>query len=771
MCKSRVQVPAGSVDSSARDGGSRADRPAAADTSITSRARERRKKQQAVPIVISVVAGVFLLICTVVLAWIIFGANGPSEPIVAQDNAQRRGPIVAQKEEERHSGTCMGYTESRLLAFSPDGETLASPGQSGTITIWDVQTGVERLTLKGHRSRVSSVAFSPDGKTLASGSEDLTIKLWDVRASAERLTLKGHTSGVLSMAFSPDGNTLASGSNDWTIKLWDVRTGMERTTLKGHGAAVSSLAFSPDAKTLASAADDKTIRFWDVKAGNEGITIQFKRGLPDFCQENVNSLAFSPDGKTLASAGLAEGFALREFEYGSIKLWDIKTGRETMAFQGGDLYFEQAGIPVRRDTFGRPHEEICCLSFSPNGQTLASASKSGYIRIWHVQTGREETILKLWDKETHRDHTTFKPHDGPLHSVAFSPDGKTLASLAEDLTLKFWHIEIRQPPTKLRGHQNSVVSVAFSPDGKTLASASWDTTVKLWDVDTGLERKTFRGHTGRVVWVAFSPDGKTLASASTDRTIRVWDVETGFERAALEGHTDYIGCVAFSPDGKTLASASRDGTIRIWDPRAAREETTFKKDLAFRSNFGDPSRLFVEFSANGQTLVSGGYGDSVGVWNLRTGQSTMRIGSSVYVAVSPDGRSLAVSASRRILAASAARHITVYDLKTGRKRTDFVGAGSRLVFSPDGNKLASLDSNRTCSAVLLWDITPGRLWTTLQAGSGQNGGTLTCLAFSPDRKTLAAGDSKHAIYLWRTPDQQPELEKDLPQARARKRGT
>ena len=155
------------------------------------------------------------------------------------------------------------------VAFSPDGQRLASASWDKTVKIWDSATGTELFNLKGHADRVMSVAFSPDGQRLASASQDQTVKIWDSATGGELLALKGHTSWVWSVTFSPDGRRLASGSNDQTVKIWDSATGKELFTVKGHAGPVRSVAFSPDGQRLASASWDKTVKIWDKRVEPE----------------------------------------------------------------------------------------------------------------------------------------------------------------------------------------------------------------------------------------------------------------------------------------------------------------------------------------------------------------------------------------------------------------------------------------------------------------------------------------------------------------------
>ena len=245
------------------------------------------------------------------------------------------------------------------LAYSPDGQTLASGSMDKTIKLWDLKTGKESATLKGHKDTVHSVAYSPDGKTLASGSTDRTIKLWDVKTGKELATLEGHAHSVNSVAYSPDGKTLASGSWDHTIKLWDAGTGKELATFKGHTGGVGSIVFSPDGKTLASASEDHTFKLWDLKTGKDIATFKDSKGGPHF--------AFSPDGKTLVCD-----------DGNGVKFWDVKTGKE---------------LPASNKTFWESYS----VAYSPNGKTLAlgAAMKSF---CWTRQRARNCSISTVVDK-------------------------------------------------------------------------------------------------------------------------------------------------------------------------------------------------------------------------------------------------------------------------------------------------------------------------------------------------------------------------------------
>src|SRR5215510_262010 len=200
------------------------------------------------------------------------------------------------------------------VAFSPDGNRLASGSADQTVKLWDAVAGQELLTLRGHGDRVLSVTFSPDGRRLASGSVDRTVKVWDAVSGKELLTLKRHRDAVSSVTFSPDGKKVATGSVDRTVKVWDAVSGRELLTLKGHRDAVSSVTFSPDGKRLATGSVDRTVKLWDAVTGQELLTL---KGHGD----QVLSVAFSPDGKTLASGSVDR----------TVKLWRAATEQEVLA--------------------------------------------------------------------------------------------------------------------------------------------------------------------------------------------------------------------------------------------------------------------------------------------------------------------------------------------------------------------------------------------------------------------------------------------------------
>lgn len=375
------------------------------------------------------------------------------------------------------TGQCIrtidAHTDQVLSAqFSPNGEYIVSGSYDNDIKIWDINNGDCVRKLNGHTNHVNCVKYSPDGKHLVSASHDKTLRLWEAEIQLNTV-LTDHRELVSSTTYSPDGNLFATASLDRTIKIWDTKTRECIKTFTGHTININCVAFSHDGKTLASACADGTVRLWNVETG------EYKElhGHTDW----VNSVSFSPDGKLIASASSDL----------TTRIWQVETGQ---------------CIKILKDCED-DEDYVSCAVFSPNGKYIATGS--GMIRIWTLDSN---TPIKI-----------FRKHCGVISCISFSPDGTLLAS-ASDMDVRIWDVEKELCLNTFEGHTSFVTHVDFSPGGHYVVSGSMDKDIRIWSVRSSRNECIGRltGHTDWVNSVSFSPDTKTIISGSSDNTIRLW---------------------------------------------------------------------------------------------------------------------------------------------------------------------------------------------------------------------------------------------------------
>ncbi|GCE59596.1 eIF2A-related protein [Microcystis aeruginosa] len=591
----------------------------------------------------------------------------------------------------------------KSVAFSPDGRYFATGSLDETARLWDLQ-GNLLAEFKGHGDDVKSIVFSPDGKYLATGSSDDTARLWDLKGNLLR-EFKSNSGAVQSVVFSPDGQYLVTGS--WnTISLWDLQGNLIwKLQGRGHNREyVMSVAFSPDGKYIATGGggSDKTARLWDL----QGNLLRKFTGHKD----GLIGVIFSHDGKYIATASSDK----------TARLWD---------FQGNLLVeFKGHGADVRS------------IAFSPDDQYLATGSWDNTARLWDLHdlakfndskpNDENLSTFSHWERVSEYeedDQVVMKliRHPEIVESVAFSPDGKYLATGSNDNIARLWSLQSHFF-VEFKGHKDNIESVAFSPDGKYLATGSSSNTAHLWDLQGNLIAE-FKGHKDNVESVAFSPDGKYLATGSNDKTARLWDLKGNLLRE-FTGHKDDVKSVAFSPDGKYIATGSSNNTARLWDLKGnlLREFTGHKDDVQS-----------VAFSPDGKYLATGSSNKTARLWDLKGNllrEFTVHKNDVQSVAFSPDGKYLATG--------SWDKTARLWDLQ-GNLIVEFNGHRSAVVsvaFSPDGKYLATGSNDNTAR---LWDL-QGNILAEFKGHKDD----VKSVAFSPDGKYLATGSNDKTVRLW-----------------------
>jgi WD40 repeat protein/tRNA A-37 threonylcarbamoyl transferase component Bud32 len=673
----------------------------------------------------------------------------------------------------------------------------------------------ELLTIRGHAGMVSGVTFSPDGQRLATASADDFVKVWDARTGRETFRVKAHTNfgygeATANLAFSPDGKHLALIDQS-RVRICDSRTGMEVRVFEKDQCRFQCVAYTRDGRLLAAALCWKEqrkeersqgnvtitvthrdiVRVWDVGADRELFNSSELGARDPHIGYLIPSMAISPDGRRLA-----------------------------LVLTDSGVRKQEAPQPVRK------HEEVTKPPAAADQP--ARRSFTGQVSVWNVETGQHE---RHFDGEANA-----------LTDVAFSLDGRHLAWGNQQIVMVA-NLTADRAPDVLRGHLDTVHGIAFSPDGKRLASAGEDLMVKIWDMTTGEEALTLRGHTQAILRVAFSPDGRRLASAGGDLSatltgeVKLWDVTSGPEAQTFLGLRDLISfCLAVSPTGQYFAMGNMDPNkmgpgkelpeIIIWDTRANRQTCVLRAKVqsALHGTFSTDGRIFalssqsgvkvydpstgrelrsfplpfdlrtadpwtrLAFSSDNQRLamawtILGGTRPPQGagakekeqhqaarvegrVWEVNTGRELFAFrqpatvgqenkppakqsaGLVMGLAFSGDGSQLAAAIfglSGRV-DAPLWGEVQVWDATTGEARLTLPREHMLygVAFSPDGRRLAAAGGNRSEGIVSVWDTATGQEVARLQGHSKP----ITDVAFSPDGQRLVTGSSDRSVKLW-----------------------
>ena len=587
-------------------------------------------------------------------------------------------------------------------------------------------------TLAGHTGKITSCQFSPDGTRVISSSSDGTLRVWDANAGRELMTLVGsgggpidassdepadflleslqeleaEYAGVQDCALAADGRRILSAHQDGSLRTWDLATGNEFAVFGGHGSSVTRCAISPDGRQILSGGTDGRLKIWDANDGRllRVIVTSDDEDKSWAYRDEPVGCGFSPDGTQLISIS----------RKGEFKLWDAATGSRVAAFGGSD--------------WSDHKKEVC--TFSSDGSHVLWRDQ-----VWDVATGQKLPALLdhgYWYvammKRDGENSDNLVPHDNKGRPVSvnvsrYSPDGKWIATGAEDGTLKIWDAQTLTETRSVTAHLFPITACSFSPDGLRVATGSTDNTIRIWDLTVEDDSSAPRAHESRITACAFSPDGGRLVTASIDRTLKLWDVSTWREIACLTGHAGAVNDCQFSPDGTLIASASSDHTLNIWDG--------FGGDLVATLQGHTKAVNACSFSPSGEQLVSCGDDWKLKVWDVRTGglitSLSGEIGELTDCSYSPDG-SLIAFGSRDSFPGLFRAPARTFRGKLAGKFRGHVKEVTACKVSPDNARIASSSLDGTV-----------RFWTGVESSSAssKNLGGVHDFAFAPDGSLLA----------------------------------
>ena len=446
----------------------------------------------------------------------------------------------------------------RTLAFSLDSKTLASGDERQRIRLWNMDTGNLSATLKVPTGSFHALAFSPNGKLLASGRSDGTIQLWNastekqgglsaLRAYVPTLTLKAHKSRVSTIAFSSDGKMLITASLfDKNIRAWDTTTGNKRFVCSGHLGNPLGLVFSETDSTFTSVYrlnwNSVQLEDWDVNTKNQLST--------RFLNVDNEFAAISPDGKTI----VAHEYWQKEM----MQLWDVNTRRARATLKEPSKKKRKGpGASSFRSEF----------TFSPDSTIIASGRRNNVVRLWDATARQPSGLKKFFGfADTLHPRLTIQGHPVHVRTLAFSPDGKMLAGGSNGGHIHLWDAHTGAELFTRIEHSSRITALAFSPDGRTLASGGAGGEICFWNTADGTKGSAnILKPRATVSALLFSPDGKILVSGSGNGILQLWETNTGRLLSTHAAHTNPIRVLLFSPDGKTLASGSNDATTLLWN--------------------------------------------------------------------------------------------------------------------------------------------------------------------------------------------------------------
>jgi WD40 repeat protein len=616
----------------------------------------------------------------------------------------------------------------------------------GTLSLWDLKTGIEIRRFEGHTNKITALAVTPGGRQAISTSLDHTARLWNLSTGEELRCLEaGRLVNFLSLALLPDGRRVLTGSVEGVLSLWDLETGTKIRDYGGwngvltyilrrvgfgygHLESVNSVAVTANGRIAISCSNDKTLRLWDLEAGKEIRRLEgHKRG--------ITAIMVMPNGRR----------ALSDSYDGTLRLWDLETGQQIRCIE-------------------RPTGSVYAVSITNDGcRALSYGGLDHTLRFWEIETGKE--IRCLWG------------HTGAVRAATVLADGKRAVSTADDRTLRLW--DMQEEMSHFVGHKANISAVAVTPDGRRAVSGSNDKTIRLWDLRTGKEIRCLEGHKHGITTIMVMPNGRQALSGSSDKTMRLWDLETGvetrryvckedmlfrfrkwidiklgrtgsnlYEWIKMESqridhadipfnsfrsfimHTDAFELMALTPNGRqALSCGSFEKTLRLWDLNTGKE---------IRRLYGHTKGITaLTIAPDGRQVISGSWDGTLHQWDLHTGMLIRRLEDFENIpraiSVLPD--------CRRAMSVNYDNTLSLWELSTRNEIRRFVGHKgkiSTIAVLADGRRaLSGADDN----TIRLWDLESGETIATFSGDA-----PITCIAATRNN-LFVAGSVNGVLYI------------------------
>ncbi len=563
---------------------------------------------------------------------------------------------------------------------------------------------------------IDAAAFAPDATHVATGDWDGKATIWNLQTGKPVLEFP-QGEYVHAVAYDGAGARLAAGGSDGVVNVYSVADGKLLAKLVGHEDAILSVRFSPDDRYLLTSGYDHTARLWDLATGRE---IQTLHGHTWW----VWSAEFSPDGKQIVTAG----------QDGKAIVWQ-RSDKAT------------SGEYKQLTEFTRHRGPVYAARFSPDGRRIATAGYDGKVLLWDPTETQEIDIARRLDgsADPPAHETELLAHRGPVRTLAFAPDGATLASGGQDNVIVVWDLAAAKPLKQLRGHASHVRSLAYSADGQQLLSGGRDAQIKLWRPAAYAEQRPLDGGDEdsryAILSSRFSRDGSEIVTASADRSASVWNAASlGRLEQLAEGHDFLASSAVFFADGSRLATGAGDGTVRLWDVATGAENLRL-------DDTGRTAALAV--SGDGSLIATGGAGGSAIIWDANSGTKLATVDGHqaevTAVAFAPNGQLLATGDDQG--------HARLWRFDPASK-TWQAGAWLRghsrtitaLTFADDGARLITSSGDNTCGQ---WDVAAGK---EIRAGVLKHPEWVTDVAVSADGKLALTSCDDGKLRLWSLAD-------------------